>query len=570
MALLCALLLIHLVLAWSGPATALTSQSGGTVGTCTRIAAGLPARHRNRFHPRTATARASAQTEAAPEDRTRASFVVRIPEKVWRAAASEHRARIRSLLEPGLVGLDHPSMASLRKRFLEMEEDDRWSTMLDPKHPVYNFLVEYYGLKGLKGPKRLARWSPAIGLFFAGDNHNNGPCGESGADPHTEREAKPAEGVRVRRIESLGEYYELSAAHFDDDRDNNHKNNPRIDYSADRCVFLEGATPDDFGSTLHLRGAEWIGGDVESIGGGGDDHEIHPIPSGIASDLKGVLYRPTASRNGAAREDRCGETPPLSRATSLLWYRSVLEATASNDPVLHCYGLHEWAMQYQPEGAREPPSGRYQSHLALRVSRTTINETVERKGVSCTHVDALRFFAPAAGPLNHHGASLERTDQLGLEQPACVHAHMDLLKIALRLVPYCDPGLLLDVLGVALRARALDVGASPNDCSSYRCRSWGNATAAATAAAAGTTTPIRTIPIETPAGRALYKELQKELMAEAAPIRERLLSNYETVLRTMYTPDQLEEASENPSDERFARAEPGGLPWRKNLLERVA
>jgi hypothetical protein len=33
--------------------------------------------------------------------------------------------------------------------------------------------------------------------------------------------------------------------------------------------------------------------------------------------------------------------------------------------------------------------------------------------------DALRFFAPAAGPLNHHGASLERMDQLRLEQPAC-------------------------------------------------------------------------------------------------------------------------------------------------------
>ena len=39
---------------------------------------------------------------------------------------------------------------------------------------------------------------------------------------------------------------------------------------------------------------------------------------------------------------------------------------------------------------------------------------MERKGLRCTHVDALRFFAPAAAPLNHHGSFLEREDQLRL------------------------------------------------------------------------------------------------------------------------------------------------------------
>ena len=110
-----------------------------------------------------------------------------------------------------------------------------------------------------------------------------------------------------------------------------------------------------------------------------------------------------------------------------VWYREVLGRTLGPDraPVLHCYGLHEWAMQYQPAGARPPPSATYQAHaMPLRVDRATINAAVERKGVSCTHVDALRFFAPAAAPLNSHGATLERVDQLRLEQPACVHAHM--------------------------------------------------------------------------------------------------------------------------------------------------
>ena len=111
-------------------------------------------------------------------------------------------------------------------------------------------------------------------------------------------------------------------------------------------------------------------------------------------------------------------------------------------------------MQYHPKNAPPPPSAKYQGQheLNLRVDRKTINETVERRGISCTHVDALRFFAPAAGPLNHHGSSLERMDQLRLEQPACVHAHMDLLKIALRIQPFCDAGLLRKILRLAMDA----------------------------------------------------------------------------------------------------------------------
>ena len=56
------------------------------------------------------------------------------------------------------------------------------------------------------------------------------------------------------------------------------------------------------------------------------------------------------------------------------WYKSILASTAANAPgeslreerrgraqffdptVLNCYGLHEWAMQYQPEGEPDPPS----------------------------------------------------------------------------------------------------------------------------------------------------------------------------------------------------------------------
>jgi hypothetical protein len=202
-------------------------------------------------------------------------------------------------------------------------------------------------------------------------------------------------------------------------------------------------------------------------------------------------------------------------------------------------------MQYQPPGAAAPPSAKYQQHLTLRVSRETINAAVERRGVSCTHVDALRFFAPAAAPLNHHGASLERMDQLRLEQPGCVHAHMDLLKMAMKLRPFCDPLLLQRILELALAARRLDVAASPYDATPYG---------------------VGVIPIETSEGRLQYRTEQRLLMEEAEPIRQDLLKVFECLLAMGFEESIVRQADLHPRPERFAKAEPGGLPWRKNLI----
>lgn len=205
-------------------------------------------------------------------------------------------------------------------------------------------------------------------------------------------------------------------------------------------------------------------------------------------------------------------------------------------------------MQYRPAGAPPPPSARYQDHLKLRVNQQIINDTVERKGISCTHVDALRFFAPAAGPLNHHGSSLVRTDQLRLEQPACVHAHMDLLKIALRLSPFCDADLFRRILQLALDARTLDVAASPYD--------------------ASTTYGVDVIAIETKEGRAQYRKEQRALMERAEPIRKDLLAAYDLFLKLAFDEDPVSlEAQVTPSAERFATAQPGGKPWRRNLID---
>lgn len=277
--------------------------------------------------------------------------VVKISQPVWRKAVEQHVHEIQTCLQPGLTSQDHVMNTGRRRSSKSLTPPEHnWCTALDPKNPVYNFLIEYYGLKGAKGPKRLARWSPNPALVFS-------------------------EQQRITELDQLHVNLEttLSSVATNDER-----------YTGG--ILLEGATENDIGGVLHLRGA-------------------------IPHD-DGIMYSPANFFSSATDDSVCAANP-------YLWYKSVLQQTLQSEPILHCHGLHEWAMQYQPEGAPPPPSEKYQSHLKLRVSRDTINTAVERRGISCTHVDALRYFAPAAGPLNHHGASLQRVDQLRLEQKGC-------------------------------------------------------------------------------------------------------------------------------------------------------
>jgi hypothetical protein len=135
---------------------------------------------------------------------------------------------------------------------------------------------------------------------------------------------------------------------------------------------------------------------------------------------------------------------------------------------------------------------------------------------------------------------------LRLEQPACVHAHMDLLKLALKLEPFCDAALLQRVLHVALQARSLDVAASPYNATMYG---------------------VGIVPIESEEGRLEYRTRQADLMHQAEPVRQELLTAYNDFLSAAFAPDILHQAQAAPSRERFARAEPGGLPWRRNLVD---
>ena len=402
-----------------------------------------------------------------------------------------------------------------RRRQRPPSSDDNW-TALDPVHPVYNFLIEYYGLTGSKGPRRLARWSPDPRLILS-------PLGD---DDHI--------------IDDETGIIRTSDAVFDA---------AMVASNGRGGILLQNARVDDLGGTLHMKGSV-------------------PIPIANSGELYGVLYNPALYYESRISSSIMVDTDDASddeRQKQLLkaiapfqWYASILRTTLDSDPVLHCHGLHEWAMLYHPDGAPPPPSATYQKSLPLRVSRTVINDAVERRGIRCTHVDALRFFAPAAGPLNKHGAELARTDQLLLEQKGCVHAHMDLLKIGLKLGGFIDSQLIADVLEVALDSRKLDVAASPYDASSYG---------------------LDPIPVETSDGRRMYRDEQLRLMKRAEPVRQRLLDAYEVFMtlafdQSLLGPSIVHDDTESMdvvmpyvAPERLARATPGGLPWRRNLVE---
>jgi hypothetical protein len=484
--------------------------------------------------------------EAGDVNRTISIDVV-VSEHTWRKAAKDHMIQIRTLLQPGLTSKHHHlNSGSYRQqqqqhhRSTSDEDDDDWVTAMDPENPIYNFLIEYYGLKGSKGVRKLIRWAPSPALLLLSQHksnsstwkehnhhHHHHPNQLHEQQQHQQQQRQHNTEGSITMIENMDELIAASELYIKKSTaigDRPSSATSSLKNTRVGGILLEGATIDDFASTLHLRGA----------------HILHPNEH--SSGRSGVVYSPrlffqtqleqsennggtiTSSSSGARGVDIDGTTTTstnnkvrsaVSRMVSpFLWYQSILANTLQADPILHCYGLHEWAMQYRPVGAPPPPSGKYQKHLPLRVGQDVLNETVERKGVSCTHIDALRFFTNDALPLNKYGGDpttrpLDRADQRRLEQPACVHAHMDLLKMVLKLQPFCDSNLLVRVLAVALEARKLDVSASPYDATHYG---------------------LGVIPIETMEGRMEYKLQQTHLMKLAEPIRKDLLGAYNLLL----------------------------------------
>lgn len=184
---------------------------------------------------------------------------------------------------------------------------------------------------------------------------------------------------------------------------------------------------------------------------------------------------------------------PEKRRASFRWIRNLLEQTRDRAPFFGCLGLHEWAMVYEKKDVRHP-------QLPLRLGHAETRRVVETLPMRCSHYDAFRFFSESARGFNP--VSLSPGQRPEREQPACLHANMDLLKWCLKAHPWVASRLTADAFFLAMEARRVDMRASP-----YDTRGLG----------------LSPIPIETPEGRREYVALQKEIAEAAAPVRDRLI-----------------------------------------------
>lgn len=182
----------------------------------------------------------------------------------------------------------------------------------------------------------------------------------------------------------------------------------------------------------------------------------------------------------------------------------LMAAALGSRPHFGCFGMHEWAMVYglAPEQTRHP-------HLPLRFPPEEVARIVEEVGCRCSHIDAFRFFTPAAMPLNLFQPT--RESQAELDQPGCLHVNMDLYKWAGKLVPAVSAELLFETFLLARDIRVVDMQASAYDLSAWMLE------------------PVR---VETTEGRAEYAGLQKAFAERAEPLRRQLVDVAQDLLET--------------------------------------
>ncbi|MBW8710098.1 MAG: 3-methyladenine DNA glycosylase [Mycobacterium sp.] len=182
----------------------------------------------------------------------------------------------------------------------------------------------------------------------------------------------------------------------------------------------------------------------------------------------------------------------LARADTVRFIARLLRATAARPARLNCFGLHEWAMVYRAPTVRH-------GQVPLRLGQAGTDAVVESMPLRCSHFDAYRFFTEPATRRN--AKELTRDGQVAAEQPACIHANMDLYKWAFKLGPLVESELVMECLELAADARALDMRASPYDLRDYE---------------------FEPIAVETTAGRAEYVRAQQDIAERATPLRATL------------------------------------------------
>lgn len=221
-----------------------------------------------------------------------------------------------------------------------------------------------------------------------------------------------------------------------------------------------------------------------------------------AAELVSAGFSPAdaadAVRGGAVTVDVSGFVGR--RGSAVGFTREILRNTADRAAFFGCFGMHEWAMAY-----RSVENNIRHDYLQLRLGAEGTDRVVESHRIRCSHFDAFRFFMPQAVPLNELHPSRER--QRLMEQPACLHANMDVYKWAYKLLPLVDSALVMDCFELAWDVRELDMRAAP-----YDLRGWG----------------YEPVAVETAAGKAEYVRFQREFSRRSVVLRRRLLEALES------------------------------------------
>lgn len=190
------------------------------------------------------------------------------------------------------------------------------------------------------------------------------------------------------------------------------------------------------------------------------------------------------------------------RASAVDFTRIILGKTAAQPGFFGCFGLHEWAMAY-----KSVENNIRHDYLDLRLGADGTDAVVESHNIRCTHFDAFRFFMPQARPFNELQPT--RQTQRDMEQPACLHANMDVYKWAYKLLPLISSELLMDCFDLAWEIRELDMKAAP-----YDLQSWG----------------YEPVKIETAEGKLAYTRTQRAFAARSVQLRQRLLAQLDAAL----------------------------------------
>jgi hypothetical protein len=205
----------------------------------------------------------------------------------------------------------------------------------------------------------------------------------------------------------------------------------------------------------------------------------------------------TGREHEAVTEDDVAAKRPLVESIHTL-----LVSTAGRPANFGCFGMHEWAMVY-----RQSQEETRHAAWPLRLGPAATDEVVESHRIACSHFDAFRFFTDEARPLNT--LSPASHDRPAFEQPACLHAGMDLYKHAFRLSPLVPSELVADCFELARDIRLVDMRAAPYDLSDLGVE------------------PLR---IETPEGKREYAAAQQAFAERGQGRRERLIAQSERLL----------------------------------------